>query len=58
MKMARFQPFWIQMRKNKPLDESHKTGQTTGTKYDILHLFIYIKSYVSLFIAKLWVHDA
>ncbi|MFS7991761.1 hypothetical protein Hanom_Chr12g01074391 [Helianthus anomalus] len=32
MKMARFQTFWIQMRKNKPLDESHKTGQTSGTK--------------------------
>ncbi|MFS7889413.1 hypothetical protein Hanom_Chr00s000004g01606731 [Helianthus anomalus] len=32
MKMARFQTFWIQMRKNKPLDESHKTGQTLGTK--------------------------
>ncbi|MFS8003709.1 hypothetical protein Hanom_Chr13g01217061 [Helianthus anomalus] len=32
MKMARFQTFWIQMRKNKPLDESHKTDQTSGTK--------------------------
>ncbi|MFS7919699.1 hypothetical protein Hanom_Chr03g00215781 [Helianthus anomalus] len=32
MKMARFQTFWIQMRKNKPLDESRKTVQTTGTK--------------------------
>ncbi|MFS7988184.1 hypothetical protein Hanom_Chr11g01031681 [Helianthus anomalus] len=32
MKMARFQTFWIQMRKNKPLDESRKTGQTSGTK--------------------------
>ncbi|MFS8028003.1 hypothetical protein Hanom_Chr16g01505371 [Helianthus anomalus] len=32
MKMARFQTFWIQMRRNKPLDESLKTGQTTGTK--------------------------
>ncbi|MFS7969877.1 hypothetical protein Hanom_Chr09g00814281 [Helianthus anomalus] len=31
-KMARFQTFWIQMQKNKPLDESHKTGQTSGTK--------------------------
>ncbi|MFS7890450.1 hypothetical protein Hanom_Chr11g00974021 [Helianthus anomalus] len=30
--MARFQTFWIQMRKNKPLDESRKTGQTSGTK--------------------------
>ncbi|MFS8022885.1 hypothetical protein Hanom_Chr16g01444781 [Helianthus anomalus] len=32
MKMARFQTFWIRMRKNKPLDESCKTGQTSGTK--------------------------
>ncbi|MFS7959159.1 hypothetical protein Hanom_Chr08g00687351 [Helianthus anomalus] len=24
MKMARFQTFWIQTRKNKPLDESRK----------------------------------
>ncbi|MFS8015252.1 hypothetical protein Hanom_Chr15g01354221 [Helianthus anomalus] len=32
MKMARFQTFWIRMWKNKPLDESRKTGQTLGTK--------------------------
>ncbi|MFS7930962.1 hypothetical protein Hanom_Chr04g00350431 [Helianthus anomalus] len=32
MKMARFQPFWIQMRKNKPLDKSRKSSQTSGTK--------------------------
>ncbi|MFS7938549.1 hypothetical protein Hanom_Chr05g00441011 [Helianthus anomalus] len=32
MKMARFQTFWIQMWKNKPLDGSRKTGQTPGTK--------------------------
>ncbi|MFS7958251.1 hypothetical protein Hanom_Chr07g00676031 [Helianthus anomalus] len=32
MKIARFQTFWIQMRKNKPLDEIRKTGQTAGTK--------------------------
>ncbi|MFS7974231.1 hypothetical protein Hanom_Chr09g00866151 [Helianthus anomalus] len=32
MKMARFQTFWIQMRKNKPLYESRKTGHTSGTK--------------------------
>ncbi|MFS7897208.1 hypothetical protein Hanom_Chr00s007317g01737581 [Helianthus anomalus] len=31
-KMARFQTFWIQIRKNKPLDESRKTGQISGTK--------------------------
>ncbi|MFS8027954.1 hypothetical protein Hanom_Chr16g01504811 [Helianthus anomalus] len=32
MKMARFQTFWIRMRKNKPLDESRIIGQTSGTK--------------------------
>ncbi|MFS8010705.1 hypothetical protein Hanom_Chr14g01300151 [Helianthus anomalus] len=32
MKMARFQTFWIQMQKNKPLDENRKTSQTSGTK--------------------------
>ncbi|MFS7939803.1 hypothetical protein Hanom_Chr05g00456281 [Helianthus anomalus] len=32
MKMARFQTFWIQLRKNKPLDESRKSDQTSGTK--------------------------
>ncbi|MFS8022589.1 hypothetical protein Hanom_Chr16g01441311 [Helianthus anomalus] len=32
MKMARVQTFWIHMRKNKPLDESRKSGQTSGTK--------------------------
>ncbi|MFS7922281.1 hypothetical protein Hanom_Chr03g00247251 [Helianthus anomalus] len=32
MKMGRFQTFWIQMWKNKPLDESRKTDQTSGTK--------------------------
>ncbi|MFS8012361.1 hypothetical protein Hanom_Chr14g01319891 [Helianthus anomalus] len=32
IKMARFQTLWIQMRKNKPLDKSHKSGQTSGTK--------------------------
>ncbi|MFS7949447.1 hypothetical protein Hanom_Chr06g00571681 [Helianthus anomalus] len=32
MKMARFQTLWIQMRKNKPLNESRKTGRTSGTK--------------------------
>ncbi|MFS7928268.1 hypothetical protein Hanom_Chr04g00318821 [Helianthus anomalus] len=31
-KMARFQTFWIRMRKNKPLDKIRKTGQTSGTK--------------------------
>ncbi|MFS8005602.1 hypothetical protein Hanom_Chr13g01239261 [Helianthus anomalus] len=32
MKMTRFQTFWIQMQKNKPLDKSRNTGQTLGTK--------------------------
>ncbi|MFS7957141.1 hypothetical protein Hanom_Chr07g00662931 [Helianthus anomalus] len=27
MKMTRFQTFWIQMRKIKPLDESRRTGR-------------------------------
>ncbi|MFS7983329.1 hypothetical protein Hanom_Chr11g00973251 [Helianthus anomalus] len=43
MKMTRFHTFWIQMRKNKHLDESRKTGQTSGTKmafYSIINLFI------------------
>ncbi|MFS7910991.1 hypothetical protein Hanom_Chr02g00112701 [Helianthus anomalus] len=41
MKMARFQTFWMQMWKNKPLEESRKTGQTLGTKmtfYSFLNL--------------------
>ncbi|MFS7915837.1 hypothetical protein Hanom_Chr02g00170021 [Helianthus anomalus] len=29
---AKFSTFWIQMRKNRPLDENRKTGQTSGTK--------------------------
>ncbi|MFS7916922.1 hypothetical protein Hanom_Chr03g00183031 [Helianthus anomalus] len=32
MKMTIFETFWIQMRINKPLDESRKSGQTSGTK--------------------------
>ncbi|MFS7902212.1 hypothetical protein Hanom_Chr01g00008651 [Helianthus anomalus] len=42
MKMARFQTFWIQIWKNKPLDESCKTGQTSKTKmtfYSIIFNF-------------------
>ncbi|MFS7961378.1 hypothetical protein Hanom_Chr08g00714301 [Helianthus anomalus] len=42
MKMARFQTFWIQMRKNKPLDESRKTGQTSGTKWHFTLISIII----------------
>ncbi|MFS7921888.1 hypothetical protein Hanom_Chr03g00242221 [Helianthus anomalus] len=32
MKMSKIQIIWIQMRNNKPLGESRKTGQTSGTK--------------------------
>ncbi|MFS7901642.1 hypothetical protein Hanom_Chr01g00002081 [Helianthus anomalus] len=39
MKMARFQTFWIQMRKNKPVDESRKTDQTSGTKMSFYPFF-------------------
>ncbi|MFS7992154.1 hypothetical protein Hanom_Chr12g01078921 [Helianthus anomalus] len=47
MKMARFQTFWIQMRKNKPLDESYKTGQISGTKmaFYSLHSFHHQSGY-------------
>ncbi|MFS7994747.1 hypothetical protein Hanom_Chr12g01109711 [Helianthus anomalus] len=37
--MARFQTFWIQMRKTKYLDESRKTGQTSRTKIAFYALF-------------------
>ncbi|KAF5822823.1 hypothetical protein HanXRQr2_Chr01g0031401 [Helianthus annuus] len=33
MRLARFQTFWIQMRKNKSLNENRKTSQTSGTKW-------------------------
>ncbi|MFS7923134.1 hypothetical protein Hanom_Chr03g00257141 [Helianthus anomalus] len=38
MKMGRFQTFWIQMLKNKPLDKRCKTDQTSETKmaYNLL----------------------
>ncbi|MFS7931498.1 hypothetical protein Hanom_Chr04g00356681 [Helianthus anomalus] len=39
MKMAKIQTFWIHMRKNKPLDESRKTDQTSGTKMVFLLFF-------------------
>ncbi|MFS7902625.1 hypothetical protein Hanom_Chr01g00013451 [Helianthus anomalus] len=32
IKMARFQTFWIQMQKNKPLDKNRKSVQTSGMK--------------------------
>ncbi|MFS7901671.1 hypothetical protein Hanom_Chr01g00002381 [Helianthus anomalus] len=37
--IARFQTFWTQMRKNKPLDESRKTDQTSGTKMAFYSVF-------------------
>ncbi|MFS7992372.1 hypothetical protein Hanom_Chr12g01081481 [Helianthus anomalus] len=40
MKMLRFQTCWIHMPKNKPLDESCETGQTTGTKMEFYSLKI------------------
>ncbi|MFS7929302.1 hypothetical protein Hanom_Chr04g00330891 [Helianthus anomalus] len=45
MKMARFQTFWIQMRKNKPLDESRKTSQTQGRKWHFTLMFCMITCY-------------
>ncbi|MFS7998580.1 hypothetical protein Hanom_Chr12g01155551 [Helianthus anomalus] len=48
MKMARFKTFWIQMRKNKPLDESCKTGQTSRTKWHFILIFIYNVSYLEI----------
>ncbi|MFS7984179.1 hypothetical protein Hanom_Chr11g00983481 [Helianthus anomalus] len=43
IKMARFQSFWIQMRKTKLLDESRKSGQTSWTKM-AFYSFIYYLS--------------
>ncbi|MFS7983651.1 hypothetical protein Hanom_Chr11g00977001 [Helianthus anomalus] len=53
MKMARFQTFWIQMRKNKPLDESRKTGQISGTKMAFYSLYLVKRVWEVLYI---WVH--
>ncbi|MFS8017701.1 hypothetical protein Hanom_Chr15g01383521 [Helianthus anomalus] len=44
MKMARFQIFWIQMRKNKHLDESRKTGQTSGMNWHFTLLESFLTS--------------
>ncbi|MFS7932553.1 hypothetical protein Hanom_Chr04g00369181 [Helianthus anomalus] len=33
MKMARFKTFWIQMRKNKPLNEIAKLAKPQGRKW-------------------------
>ncbi|MFS7913820.1 hypothetical protein Hanom_Chr02g00146211 [Helianthus anomalus] len=40
MKIARFQTFWIKMRKNKPLDKGRKTGQISRTKTTFCSIFI------------------
>ncbi|MFS7907066.1 hypothetical protein Hanom_Chr01g00066881 [Helianthus anomalus] len=40
LKMARFQTFWIQIRKNKPLDESDQTTMTEMTFYSFLNISI------------------
>ncbi|MFS8007058.1 hypothetical protein Hanom_Chr14g01256491 [Helianthus anomalus] len=42
MKMARFQTFGIQIRKNKPLDQSRKSGQTLGTQMAFYLIIIII----------------
>ncbi|MFS8015498.1 hypothetical protein Hanom_Chr15g01357361 [Helianthus anomalus] len=44
MKMARFQTFWIQMQKYKPLDESCKSSQNSGTKMAFYSTIKYIQS--------------
>ncbi|MFS7889806.1 hypothetical protein Hanom_Chr00s000005g01611381 [Helianthus anomalus] len=44
IKMARFKKIWIQMRKNKPLDENRKTCQTSATK-----MAFYSKIYRDIF---------
>ncbi|MFS7977996.1 hypothetical protein Hanom_Chr10g00910501 [Helianthus anomalus] len=40
MKIVKFQTFWIQMQKTKPLDESRKTGQTLGTEMAFYSFFV------------------
>ncbi|MFS7907379.1 hypothetical protein Hanom_Chr01g00070681 [Helianthus anomalus] len=49
-RLARFQTFWIQMRKNKPLNESRKTGQTSGTKwhFTLLNDIYFVNIYSTL----------
>ncbi|MFS8005990.1 hypothetical protein Hanom_Chr13g01243961 [Helianthus anomalus] len=46
MKMARFQTFWMQMVKNKPLDKSRKSSQTSGTKMTFYSFNKYINSVI------------
>ncbi|MFS8026253.1 hypothetical protein Hanom_Chr16g01484651 [Helianthus anomalus] len=45
MKMTRFQTLWIQMQKNKPLDESRKTDQTSGTKWHFTRIYSFQPTY-------------
>ncbi|MFS7949680.1 hypothetical protein Hanom_Chr06g00574431 [Helianthus anomalus] len=45
IKMARFQIFQIQMRKNKPSNVSRKSGQTSGTKMAFYSNSNYNKTY-------------
>ncbi|MFS7930781.1 hypothetical protein Hanom_Chr04g00348331 [Helianthus anomalus] len=40
-KNGKISNFWIQMRKNKPLNESFKTGQTSRTKM-AFYSFIFV----------------
>ncbi|MFS8010180.1 hypothetical protein Hanom_Chr14g01294071 [Helianthus anomalus] len=61
MKMTRFQTFWFQMRKNKPLDESRKTGQNLRMKlafYSISKLQNVSRAYksTSMYTSEVKVH--
>ncbi|MFS7971493.1 hypothetical protein Hanom_Chr09g00833521 [Helianthus anomalus] len=53
--MTRFQTLWIQMRKNKPLDESPKSDQTSGmkmvvySKYNDLEGLLIKNTYLAIF---------
>ncbi|KAF5800157.1 hypothetical protein HanXRQr2_Chr07g0312791 [Helianthus annuus] len=46
MKWPRFQTFRNQMRKNKPLDKSRETGQTSGTKMTFYSVNKFVILYV------------
>ncbi|MFS7940301.1 hypothetical protein Hanom_Chr05g00462831 [Helianthus anomalus] len=49
IKMIRFQTFWIRMRKNKPLDESRKTGKTSETEMTFYSKILYMSVFNILF---------
>ncbi|MFS8030127.1 hypothetical protein Hanom_Chr17g01530451 [Helianthus anomalus] len=54
-KNDKIQTFWIQMWKNKPLDESHKTGQTPGTKLAFYSFFFtFLQLYCILLLACIY----